>query len=647
VDDKPTNAAQSNPALLELTAIFENAAVGIMFTRDQRIERCNGRVAELFGYASADRLVGQPASMLYADAASYERMGQEAGPLLGQGLPFHGDWMGRRADGSPVWCNLYGRAVDPLHTERGTVWVLEDVTASRQVQREMAAIMRNAPVGIGFTRDRRIVRYNARWAEMFGFDGDEAVGLPARVTFLSDEHYAELGQRAGPLLSAGKPFRTEHFMRRKDGTQFWVSMIGYVQDPADPPAGTIWIFEDRGAARQAEQELRDAKNRAEAANRAKSRFLANMSHELRTPLNAVLGYAQLMQIHRAMSAEQSATAVDTIRKSGEHLLALINDVLDLARIEAGRMELHPAAVDLPQFLQTVADIVGVRARHKGIGLLFETAQDLPRRVQADEHRLRQVLLNLLGNAVKFTASGQVRLRTSGTPDGAQHVRLHFDVVDTGPGIAPEHRESIFMPFEQVGDVGQRAGGTGLGLAISRELVRSMGGEIRVDSQPGAGSVFSFEVRLPMDIAAAAAVQEPQAIRGYVGPRRKVLVVDDIAENRALLSHILTHLGFEVVQASNGEEALQRAESARPDLVLMDSVMPVMDGLEATRRLRRVPGLRSVPVLALSASASEAEQARSLETGADAFLAKPIVVDRLLEHVGRLLRLQWVREEAPR
>src|SRR5205814_1159964 len=404
------NAEETQRTLLELTAIFENASVGIIFTRDRRIERCNGRAAEVFGYASAADLIGQPAAILYADAASYARMGTDNGPLLSQGLPFHGDWLGRRADGTPVWVNLYVRAVDPGRTERGTVWVFEDVTALRQVQREMGAIMGNAPVGIGFTRDRLIVRYNARWGEMFGFEGDEAVGLPARVTFLSDEHYQDVGRRAGPLLAAGKSFQTEHFMRRKDGSHFWVSQIGYVQDPDNPAAGTIWIFEDRTAAKQAEQELREAKNRAEAANRAKSQFLANMSHELRTPLNAVLGYAQLMQIKRAMTPEQAANALDTIRKSGEHLLALINDVLDLSRIEAGKLELHPSSVDLPQFLQTVVDIIAVRARHKGIAAVFEATGELPRRVRADEHRLRQVLLNLLGNAVKFTSAGNVTLR---------------------------------------------------------------------------------------------------------------------------------------------------------------------------------------------------------------------------------------------
>jgi PAS domain S-box-containing protein len=626
-------------ALLELKAIFENASVGILFTRDAHIERCNALASEVFGYPAGD-LVGKPASILCVDQSSYQRLGEAAGPLLSHGLPFHGDWLGRRADGSHVWCNLYGRAVDPEHTERGTVWVLDDVTALRQMQHEIAAIMLNAPVGIGFTRDRRIVRYNARWAEMFGFEGDEAVGLPARVTFLSDEHYAQLGAKAGPLLSAGKPFQTEHFMRRKDGAHFWVSMIGYVQDIANPAAGTIWIFEDRGAAREAAQELRQARDRAEAANQAKSRFLANMSHELRTPLNAVLGYAQLMQMNRDMAPAKTALALDTIRKSGEHLLALINDVLDLSRIEAGRMELHATDVDLPQFLQAVVDIVAVRARHKGIEPVFEATGELPRRVLVDEHRLRQVLLNLLGNAVKFTDSGRVTLRVGSSTDGAAGLRLHVDVSDTGAGIAAEHLESIFLPFEQVGQVERRVGGSGLGLAISRELVRAMGGDIGVQSVLGAGSVFSFDVLLPAGTADAPIDPVQNPICGYEGHRRKILVVDDIVENRSLLASALGYIGFDVIEACDGREGLHLAESFAPDLVLMDNVMPVMDGLEATRQIRLLPAFKDLPIIALSADTAASERGRSLEMGANAFLSKPIVLERLLEYIGKLLNLRW-------
>ncbi|NRF65984.1 response regulator [Aquincola sp. S2] len=643
-DDPQRPATDAERTLKELTAIVDNAAVGILFLRRQRIERCNSRAAEIFGYASAQALTGLHATQLHPDEESNNRIRAQAEPLMSAGLSFHHDWLLRRADGTPLWCNVYGRAIDPQHPEDGSVWIAEDISGLRKVQREVEAIMRNAPVGIGFTRDRLIVRYNARFAEMFGFEGDEAIGLPARVTFLSDEHYAEVGRIAGPLLAAGKPFQTEHYMRRKDGSTFWVSQIGYLQDPDDPPAGTIWIMEDRSAALEAEQAMRAAKEHAEGANRAKSRFLANMSHELRTPLNAVLGFAQLLQLDAALSDRQGE-ALDAIRQSGEHLLALINDVLDLSRVEAGKLELQAQPIELPQFLQTVLDIVGVRARGKGLQIGIEAAAGLPRRVEGDEHRLRQVLLNLLGNAVKFTAQGAVVLRARSTPVGADRVRLSIEVSDSGPGIAPEQLEGIFRPFEQAGDALQRAGGSGLGLAISRELARAMGGEVSVRSTPGDGSTFTLDITLPLLEAAASLPVGRQHVSGYGGRRRRVLVIDDIADNRALIVQLLGRLGFEVFEAADGQAGLECAAELRPDLVLMDNTMPVLDGLSATRRLRRMPGFERTPVISLSASASAADQQASLQAGADAFLAKPVVFDLLLQQVGRLLGLRWIGSDA--
>jgi PAS domain S-box-containing protein len=642
MDRTPPDLADINRTLLELTAIFENASVGIVFTRDGIIQRCNGRLAEMFGYAAPENLIGQQVLVLHTDEASHQQLDQEAGPLLAAGKSFHRDWVGRKADGTPVWCNLYGRAVDPTRTDEGTVWVAEDVTAKRQTEREIEAIMRDAPVGIGFTRERRIVRYNARWAEMFGFEGDEAVGQMARITYLSDEHYKQLSQVAGPLLSAGKPFQTEHFMRRKDGSEFWVSMIGYVQDPENPPAGTIWIFEDRSHARQTQQELHIAKERAEAANRAKSRFLANMSHELRTPLNAMLGYAQILKRNRDLDA-QSSTALDTIHKSGEHLLALINDILDLARIESGRLELSQGLIELPKFIEAMPAMVRVRARQKGIEFMLDTSASLPPLVRGDENRLRQVLLNLLGNAIKFTDAGQVTLRVRSTPQGASRARLRFEIEDTGPGIEEQHLSTIFEPFEQVGDLQHRVGGTGLGLAISRELVRSMGSEIEVHSVLGRGSIFSFAVSLPTAQALAAPLHDRPPVRGYAGVRKKVLVVDDVAENRAVVVDFMGRLGFDVHEASDGAQGLRQAQAIEPDLILMDNVMPTMNGLETTRRLRELPRLRAVPIIAWSASATRADVELSLATGADVFLPKPIDFDLLVEHIGSLLQLSWIHE----
>jgi CheY-like chemotaxis protein len=393
-----------------------------------------------------------------------------------------------------------------------------------------------------------------------------------------------------------------------------------------------------------------AKERADVANKAKSSFLASMSHELRTPLNAILGYAQIMARDPTLD-HKHGRSLSVIRHSGEHLLALIDDILDLSRVEAGRLELVPSPVELRPFLALVGDAVRVKAEEKGLRFACDASDELPAIVRADARRLRQVLLNLLGNAVKFTRAGSVGLRVRPSNAGASHATLRFEVHDTGPGIAQENLEAIFRPFEQVGDYSSRASGAGLGLAISRQLVRLMGGEIRVESAPGQGSLFWFELRLPVEHAGIQEAVNFGVIVGYQGARRRIMVVDDVAENRGLLVYLLSALGFVVEEAVDGRDCLGKAGLAPPDLVLMDSVMPVMSGAQATRRLHAMPGLGAVPVIAVSASAAATDESSSKEAGASVFVAKPVDIDLLLEHVGRLLGLTWIREsrapEGPR
>ena len=387
------------------------------------------------------------------------------------------------------------------------------------------------------------------------------------------------------------------------------------------------------------QTEREARHAAEAANRAKSEFLASMSHELRTPLNGVLGYAQLLARSGGLNPRQ-ARGLEVIQQSGQHLLALINDILDLARIEAGRTELNIEPVNLSDALQTVVNLMQVKAGEKRLAFVFDAAPGLPEAVLADERRLRQVLLNLLGNAIKFTDQGTVTLRASAGAKGESQVLLRFDIEDTGVGMRPEDMKRIFEPFEQVGDVQRRSGGTGLGLAITRALVNDMGGQVQVSSEFGRGTRFRVELPLRLAQPTRAAAPKVPGVMRYQGPPRRVLVVDDVAVNRALMCDFLVSAGFEVAEAGDGAEMLATAGGFRPDLILMDSVMPLLDGVEATRRLRRDPSLGAVPVIVVSASATAEHRADCLQAGVNVFLTKPVSLEALQAHIGEQLGLTW-------
>jgi len=399
----------------------------------------------------------------------------------------------------------------------------------------------------------------------------------------------------------------------------------------------------------AEEALREAKEVAEAANRAKSTFLANMSHELRTPLNAILGFAQLMARDSSLSKEQQEN-LETISRSGEHLLDLINDVLEMSKIEAGRTTLYEQSFDLHRLLDDLEDMFGLRAENKGLQLIFDRAPGVPQYVCTDEGKLRQVLINLLSNAVKFTTYGGVTLRIA-TKDEARNTSeplssvacascLAFEVEDTGPGMSPEDLKKVFDPFVQTetGKVSQE--GTGLGLPISREFVQLMGGELTAKSELGQGSLFRFDIQVKG--AEASDVQPEQPRRRVVGlepdqPVYRLLAVDDRDSSRDLLVKLLTPLGFDVQTAVNGQEAIEVCERWEPHLIWMDMRMPVMDGYEATQRIKATARSQSTVIIALTASAFEEDREMVLSAGCDDFLRKPFreheIFDALANHLG--------------
>jgi CheY-like chemotaxis protein len=389
-----------------------------------------------------------------------------------------------------------------------------------------------------------------------------------------------------------------------------------------------------------------ARNAAEAASRAKSVFLASMSHELRTPLNAILGFSRLLQSDRTLP-DHPRKNVEIINRSGTHLLRLINDVLDMAKIESGSMQLQKAPFDLGELLCDVTDLMRQRAEEKGLQLIIDQDSTFPRYIVADEGRVRQILINLIGNAVKFTEQGGVTLRLGTRENTLSH--LQIEVEDSGKGIAPEECQRIFEPFVQLGDQGG-SHGTGLGLAITKQYVELMGGSISVTSSPEKGSVFRVE--LPLEEAKEDDIQraneaEQREILGIAGRSDyRILIVEDQRDNQLLLQTLMENIGLSVRIASNGEEGVRLFESYRPHFIWMDRRMPVMDGIEATKKIRSLPGGADVRIVAVTASAFAEQRDEMLAVGLDDFVRKPYrpaeIYDCLAEH----LKIEYLYESVP-
>ncbi len=597
--------------------------------------------------------------------------------LADSSVPYKFDYRLLTKSGEWKWIANYGKVVarDPNGAPLRMAGTHRDVSDKKLAEQQLQwkeALLRSmtdtSPLAF-FVVDNRtdaILYFNYRFCEIWGIEHlEERMQqgvlknndiIPDCIPSLKD--VVAFAQSCKPLQSEENRIVIEDEIPFVDGRTIR-RFSAQIRDASDYYFGRLYIFEDITERKKSQTVLQRAKEAAEAANRAKSTFLANMSHELRTPLNGILGYAQILQSYKNFTPKQKK-GISIIHQCGTHLLTLINDILDLSKIEAEKLELYPEYFNFSSFLVGISELFRLKAAQKSINFTYVALNQLHLEIQADEKRLRQVLLNLLSNAVKFTDSGGVTFKVEVlengdvTPSSSIQIpksnlhnrQIHFQVEDTGIGMTPEQLEKIFLPFEQVGDSSRRTEGTGLGLAISQKIVAMMGSQIFVESTLGVGSRFWFDVDLPfiLNPIQSLTVKPIKSILGYSGEKRKILIVDDRWENSSVFINILEFIGFEVNEASNGQEGLEKAIEFQPDLIITDLVMPVMNGFEMTRQLRQLPEFQNTIIIATSASVSYVYQQESRESGCNDFLPKPVQAEELLNQIKDYLNLSWIYDK---
>jgi PAS domain S-box-containing protein len=521
-----------------------------------------------------------------------------------------------------------------------------DITRRKQIEKELGesknyvtALLATMPAGVVVidSETQRVTDANSFALALMGRKLGQMVGQ------LRDEFFCS-AEAAGGLIrdSDRKGDCSEHFLLRADGSRLPIlkNVLPLIRQGR---TYLVEAFGDLTDLKRTQSDLQKAKEAAEAADRAKSAFLANMSHEIRTPMNAVLGYTQLMLRDPSLGGKAKKN-LNIIKRSGEHLLALINDVLAMSKIEAGRMELKPVTFDLSSLVSDLAAMFRLRAEARGLSLEVYLDGDTGRRIVADQGKIREVLINLLGNAVKFTESGWIKLRVSVGPRAGHPLALSIEVEDTGAGIGPTEQAKLFRPFVQAQSSMLSQNGTGLGLAISREFARLMGGDITLSSEVNKGSIFHFQI--PVEADAFEQVSERPVPRRVVGlrpgPPAHVLIVDDDARGRGWVAELLKSIGFKVREADRGDVAIRVWRAWKPRLILMDIRMPGMDGLEAARAIKTEAAITPPIIVALTASSMDEERDLVMRSGVmDDFISKPCREDELLEKLRTHLGLDYL------
>jgi PAS domain S-box-containing protein len=508
--------------------------------------------------------------------------------------------------------------------------------------RELESIFSASLVGILLVRDGIIINVNERLCRMLGYGRDELVGREARVFFKDRASFRHFVQKYARQLVTGDLEYLEYRLIRRDGTLLDCALSGKAMVPRDLAQGVVWVVQDITRRKKAELALKHAKEDAEAANRAKSEFLANMSHEIRTPMNGIIGMCELL-LKTDLDSEQ-AHHLHLIRESGRRLMRIINDILDFSKVESGRIELDVHSFSVRETMDELLSGLEVEATKKGLLLRCDIEGSVPDNLSGDRNKLVQVLINLVGNGVKFTAQGVVLVRISGcSPPDSKKILLLFEVMDTGVGIAEDKQDIIFEAFVQADSShSRRYGGTGLGLSISRNLVRLMGGDLHFDSEENKGTRFYFSLPFGIEEHNTTQRDDVRGIRRHksvVHLSGRVLLAEDEPINTTLAVLILEQAGLGVVAVENGHRAVEEWRHGTFDCILMDIQMPEMDGLEAVRRIRQLEKQQGgrIPIIAMTAHAGVEDRKTCLQAGMDEYISKPIDAANLFTLLTRCIR----------
>ncbi|MDM8546610.1 PAS domain S-box protein [Candidatus Venteria ishoeyi] len=644
-------------------AILDNSSAGILVTNQYRkIYDLNQRLLEMLGYEK-QALLGQSTEMLYCDHASYIKFGKQVYSQTADGKVQQVEQVFRKKSGELFWCHISGRAIAPPDLSQGVVWMMVDISQRKLTETRYQSVFDFSPIGIlwltaeGFLQD-----CNPAVERMLGYNKIELKRMNLYNLFLSDKQHKNEHTLSALLREERDSFILEQRYQHKNGTFIWsltsafairneagevITFVAMLQDISKRKKMEGQLQLDLVLQKETEMKLEQAKQQAESANRAKSVFLANMSHELRTPLNAMLGYAQILQRDTQLSDKQKQ-AINTIKHSGDHLLLLINDVLDLAKIEAGRLELHIHNCVLPRFFEDLYTLFQVMAQQKGIMLKYQANTDLPNTVAADEKRLRQICMNLLSNAIKFTEQGQVDIQTA-----YQNGMLEIQVSDTGIGIPTQRLKTLFQPFVQVGSEYYQQQGTGLGLSISKNLIEQMQGTISINSEEGVGTCFKLKIPLPVLEQQKRDEKSSTSQHPAIAYQRndhqsvpyRVLVIDHTKVDRQLIIDLLEPLGFTVLEAKDCEEGIKQALAQQPDIILLTLLLPKMESLAVLPVLLKQESLQQTKIVAIAAHTFDKAKQAALKAGCHGYIDKPVNEIQLQQVLQQHLALEWVYTQA--